>query len=136
MKTVRNSKRTLQGVLLAAALLLAASALAATGNKGHMELLSPATIGGTELSAGEYTLQWTGTGDQVQVQVLRGKKTVASALAHVTKLDKPVRGDSVMVVPNNNGGQAVSRINFSKKDFALELEGEGAGAAGAGGASR
>jgi hypothetical protein len=132
-----GKSHTLQGALLAVVLLLAASAFAsADNNKGHMALLNPATIGGTQLAAGEYTVQWTGTGDQVQLQVLRGKKTVASAPAHITKLERPAREDSVMVEPNDQGGHAVSRINFGKKDFALELEGEAGGAAGSSGSAK
>ena len=43
-----------------------------------MELLRPATIAGTQLSAGSYTVQWDGTGDQVQLHIFQGKKSVAS----------------------------------------------------------
>lgn len=101
-----------------------------------MELLHSASVGGTELPAGTYTVQWDGQGDQVQLQIFRGKKTVATASAHVVKVEHPVRDNSVVVVPDGNS-QSVSRINFSKKDFALELEMEGAGSgAGGSGASK
>lgn len=136
MEAVCSSNRTLKGILLTAVLLLAASAFAAANNKGHMALLNSATIGGTQLSPGDYTVQWTGTGDQVQLEVLRGKKTVATVPAHITKLDHPARQDSVLVEPNDQGGQAVSRINFGKKDFALELQNGAGGASGSSSSAR
>lgn len=109
-----------------AVILLSMGAFAAS--KGNMELLHPATLGGKQLPAGTYTVQWDGQGDQVQLQVFHGKKAIASGTAHVVKLDRAMAESSVVVVPNNDGTRAVSRINFGKKDFALELENEGAGA--------
>ena len=102
-----------------------------------MELLHPASVGGTQLKAGSYTVQWDGQGEQVQLQILQGKKTLATVPAHMVKIDHPMRDNSVMVTPNSDGSQSVTRINFSKKDFALELDGEGGSGSGAGaGASK
>ena len=132
MNAVMNLRGGLvKGFFLAALVALAGSAFASS--KGSMELLHPASVGGTQLPAGSYTVQWDGQGDQVQLQILQGKKTVATTAAHMVKVEHPLRDNSVMVVPNGNG-QSVSRINFSKKDFALELDTEGgaSGAAGAG----
>lgn len=136
MNAVVNSKNSLvKGFMLAALLAFAGTAFAAS--KASMDLLHPASVGGTQLAAGNYTLQWDGQGDQVQVQILKGKKTVATVSAHVVKVDHPVRDNSVMVTPNSDGSQTVTRINFSKKDFALEPDSEGAGSgSGAAGASK
>ena len=101
-----------------------------------MELLRPATIAGTQLSAGSYTVQWDGTGDQVQLQIFQGKKSVASTNAHVVKLEHPLRENSVVVVPSNDGSRSIARINFGKRDFALELQNEGAGSGAAAGAAK
>lgn len=131
---VNSAKGLLKGLVLVALLALAGNALAAT--KASMDLLHPASISGTQLPAGNYTLQWDGQGDQVQVQILQGKKTVAKVSAHVVKVDHPVRDNSVMVTPNSDGSQTVMRINFSKKDFALEPDSEGGSGSGAAGASK
>lgn len=135
MNAVINSRNGVVRVLFLAGLVaLAGSAFASS--KGSMELLHPASVGGTQLPAGNYTVQWDGQGDQVQLQILQGKKTVATTSAHMVKVERPMRENSVMVVPNGNG-QSVSRINFNRKDFALELDTEGAGSGAAGaGASR
>ena len=120
-----------KGLFLAALVAVAGSAFASS--KGSMELLHPASVGGTQLPAGTYTVQWDGQGDQVQLQVLHGKKTVATASAHVVKMERPVPANSIVVVPDGNGS-SVSRINFGNKDFALDLgtEGAGSGAASSG----
>jgi hypothetical protein len=129
-----SQKSFVKGLLLSAVVLLAGSAFAAS--KGSMELLRPATVAGTQLAAGNYTVQWDGTGDQVQLQIFQGKKPVASTNAHMVKLDHALAENSVVIVPNNDGTRSISRINFGKKDFALELNNEGAGSGAAAGAAK
>ena len=132
MNATNNS--FVKGVLLTAVVLLAGSAFAAS--KGSMELLKPATVAGTQLPAGNYTVQWDGQGDQVQLQIFKGKKPITSASAHVVKLEHPLPENSVVVTPNTDGSRSISRINFGKKDFALELSDEGAGSGASGGAAK
>lgn len=47
-------------VLIGFAMLLTANAFAA--NKGSMQVQSPVMVGETQLPAGDYTVQWEGTG--------------------------------------------------------------------------
>jgi len=124
----------LKGIFLTAALLVSAGAFASS--KGSMELLRPATVAGTQLPAGTYKVEWDGQGDRVQLQIFQGKKAVASTSAHMVKLEHPVHDNSVVVVPNNDGSRAVSRINFGNKDYALELDNEGAGSGAGAGAAK
>jgi len=123
-------KRSMKGILLAGVLLLAGSALAAS--KGTLELQEPATLAGTQLKGGTYTVRWEGTGDQVQLKIYQGKKEVASTSAKMVMLDKPVDRDALLIRRNDDGTLAVTRINFGGKKFALELSGDGGGAGGAG----
>jgi len=123
----------LKGILLAGALLLAGSAFAAS--KGPLELQEPATVAGTQLKTGTYTVQWEGTGDQVQLKIYKGKKEVASTSARVVTLEKPVDRDATLLRRNDDGTLTVTRINFGRKNFALEISGDGGGS-GAAGASR
>jgi hypothetical protein len=126
-------KRNMKGILLAGVLLLAGSALAAS--KGPLELQEPASIAGTQLKSGVYTVQWEGSGDQVQLKIYQGKKEVASTSAKIVMLDKPVDRDATLIRRNDDGTLAVTRINFGGKKFALELSGDG-GSSGGAGASR
>jgi hypothetical protein len=128
-----KSKSSLKGILLAGALLLAGSAFAAS--KGPLELQEPATVAGTQLKTGTYTVQWEGTGDQVQLKIYQGKKEVASTSARVVTLEKPVDRDATLLRRNDDGTLTVTRINFGRKNFALEISGEGGGS-GSAGASR
>jgi len=134
VNAINSQKHFVKGLFLTAVILVAGSAFA--GSKGSMELLRPATIAGTQLPAGNYTVQWNGTGDQVQLQIFQGKKSVASTNAHVVKLEHPLRENSVVVVPSNDGSRSIARINFGKRDFALELQNEGAGSGAAAGAAK
>jgi len=128
-----NSKTSLKGVLLAVVVLLAGSAWAAS--KGSMDLQGPANLAGTQLKSGAYTVQWEGTGDQVQLKIYQGKKQVASTSANLVTLDKPSQFDQVVLQRNDDGTVTITRINFGKKNFALEINSDGGGS-GAAGAAR
>jgi hypothetical protein len=128
-----KSKLSLKGALLAGMLLLAGSALAAS--KGPLELQETASVAGTKLKSGTYTVQWEGTGDQVQLKIYQGKKEVVSTSARMVTLDKPAALDGTILQRNDDGTMTVTRINFGKKNFALEISGDGGGS-GSAGASR
>ncbi len=132
MNATLNLKRSLKGTLLAGVILLAGSALAAS--KGPLELQHPTSVGGKQLASGSYTVQWEGTGDQVQLKVYQGKKEVASTSARMVTLEKPLQSDATLVHQNDDGTMSLARINFGGKKFALEIGGDGggSGAAGAG----
>lgn len=127
-----KSKHSLKGIVLAAVVLLAGSALAASN--GPLELQEPASIAGTKLKTGTYTVQWEGTGDQVQLKIFDGKKEVASTSARVVPLDKPLQRDATLLRRNDDGTLTVTRINFGKKNFALEINGDGGGSGASSGA--
>ena len=128
-----KSKYSLKGIVLAGVVLFAGSALAAS--KGPLELKEPASLAGTQLKTGTYTVQWEGTGDQVQLKIYDGKKEVASTSAKVVSLDKPLQRDATLLRRNDDGTLTVTRINFGGKKFALEISGDGGGS-GAAGAAR
>ena len=127
-----RSKHSLKGILLAGVLLLAGSALAAS--KGPLELQEPASVAGTRLKTGTYTVQWEGTGDQVQLKIYDGKKEVASTSARVVTMDKPLQRDGTLLRRNDDGTLTVTRINFGRKNFALEISGDGGGSGASSGA--
>ena len=127
-----KSRHSLKGIVLAGVVLLAGSALAAS--KGPLELQEAASVAGTQLKSGTYTVQWEGAGDQVQLKIYQGKKEVASTSARVVTLDKPLPRDATLLRRNDDGTLTVTRINFGKKNFALEISGDGGSSGGAGAA--
>ena len=132
MNATLNLKRSLKGILLAGVVLLAGSASAAS--KGPLELQETASVAGTQLKSGTYTVQWEGTGDQVQLKIYQGKKEVASTSARVVPLEKSLDHDAALLRRNDDGTLSVTRINFGGKKYALEISSDGGGSGGAGAA--
>jgi hypothetical protein len=120
MKVSKISK----GLLLGLTLLLATSVFAA--NKGPLQLNDPLTINGKQLAAGEYRLQWEGTGSSVELSILRGKTVVASVPARLVDLDRPAQADLTIVRMNADGSKALSEIRFGGKKYSLAIGNESA----------
>jgi hypothetical protein len=119
----------LKGLVLGAALLVASSAFAAS--KGPLQLSSSVNIAGKQLAAGDYTVKWDGAGPSVQVEIVKGKNTVATIPAQVVNLDHASSYDSAVISTNSDGSKSLSQIRFSGKKFALQV-GEGGGSSTAG----
>lgn len=132
MKAVFSSKLR-WALFLGAVVALAGSAWAA--NKGSLSLLHPTSVAGTKLPSGNYTVQWQGSGDQVDLKIFQGKKEVASTSAKVVQLNSPAAYDSAVVSSNDDGTATLSEIRFSGKKMALEVSSEG-GSGGAAGPAR
>ncbi|HEY1262419.1 MAG TPA: hypothetical protein VGF06_02785 [Terriglobales bacterium] len=120
-----------KGLVLGLALLLTTTAFAA--NKGSLQISDPTSVAGKQLAAGDYTVQWEGSGPSVEVSILKGKKVVATVPARVTSLDQASSYNSAVVTKSSDGGRTLSQIRFSGKKFALQIGDEGS--AGMGGNS-
>lgn len=121
-----------KGILVSAVVLLAVGAWAA--NKGSLDLQHPTNVAGKTLSTGHYTVQWEGTGDQVELKVYKGKNVVASFPARVIQLSSPPENNSAVVNRDSDGTTSLSQIRFGGKKLALQINGEGGGSGSAGGA--
>jgi hypothetical protein len=116
-----NASRSTKNIFLAAALLVATSGFAA--DRASLNLLDPTTVGGKQLPAGSYKLQWEGTGDQVELKISQGKNVVVTTPAHVVTLERPVPSNAVATARNTDGSTSLTRINFAGKKYALEITG-------------
>lgn len=115
---------------LASLVLFAVSAFAAS--KGSLALGHPTNVGGKQLASGNYTVQWDGSGDQVDLKVYLGKKEVASTSAHIVKIDQPANYDQTITSTGNDGSSSLKEIRFRGKNFALQVaEAGGASSSGA-----
>lgn len=101
------------------ALLLASSALAA--NKASLTLLNPATVNGTKLKAGDYKLEWDGTGPEVQVSIIQGRTVLAKVPAKVVDLTAPARDNAAILNRNDNGPNTLAGARFQGKKYALQI---------------
>ena len=115
MKFATGSKSLLMG----AALLLASSAFAA--NKASMQVQSPVTINGATLKPGDYTVEWNGSGSNVELSITRGKKVLAKVPARVVDLETASNSNATVIRRNDDGTNSLTGVRFGGKKFALEV---------------
>jgi hypothetical protein len=110
--------RVVKTVVLGLAVLLASSAFAS--NKGSLQVREAVEVNGQQLAPGDYQLRWDGTGSNVEVSFMQGKKEVAKASAKIVPLDKAYDYDTT-VLDRASGKAAVSELRFAGKKYALAL---------------
>jgi hypothetical protein len=115
MKFATLSKSLLMGM----ALLLAASAFAAT--KASLQLNNPVMVNGTTLKAGDYKVQWEGSAGSVELSIMQGKNVLAKVPAHVIELQTPAGNNAAVTRKNESGPNTLAGVRFQGKKFALEL---------------
>jgi len=115
MKFATISKSVVMGL----ALMLASSAFAAT--KASLNLQHPTIVNGTKLKAGDYKLEWDGSGPNVEVSIIQGKNVLTKVPAKVVDLSSPAQNSAAVVTVNGDGTSTLSGARFEGKRFALEL---------------
>ncbi len=118
MKTRMMSK----SLLLGTALLLATSAFAA--EKASLQFADRTTIGGAQLKAGEYKVQWEGDGPNVELTILQGKSVVAKAPARRIDTKNAAAHNTTVTKTNADGSLSLSQVQFSGKKYAFEIGGD------------
>jgi hypothetical protein len=111
--------------VLGLAVLLATGAFA-SNNKGTLNVQEAVQVNGQQLPAGEYQVRWDGSGSNVQLSIMQGKKEVAKTSARVVELEQKSPYDSA-VIDHNSGNASVSQLRFAGKKFALAIGGEASG---------
>jgi len=107
--------------VLGLAVLLATGAFAS--NKSTLNVQETVQVNGQQLPAGEYQVRWDGSGSDVQVSFMKGKKEVAKTSARMVELQEKSPYDSA-VVDHSGGTPTVSQLRFAGKKFALAIGGE------------
>jgi hypothetical protein len=105
-------------VFFGAAVLLASTGFAS--NKGSLQIREKVEVNGQQLAAGQYQLRWTGSGSDVEVSFMKGKKEVLKTAAKVVSLSEAPNFDAA-VVDHTNGKTAISQVRFAGKKFALVI---------------
>jgi len=108
--------------LVAAALLLSSSALAAENNKGTLHLSNKVSLEGKVLAPGTYKVEWQGNGPTVQVTIVKGKETVSTFSAHLTDQAVASRTDAYSTASSPDGSQSLTTIYFEGKKYTLQVE--------------
>jgi hypothetical protein len=107
-------------MVLGLALLLATGAFAS--NKTSLHFDETVDVNGQQLPAGNYQVRWTGTGSNLELSFMQGKKELAKASAKMVDLDNPSSSDAA-VIDHANGKAAISQIRFAGKKSAISLSG-------------
>jgi hypothetical protein len=114
-----------KGLLLGLALLLATSVFGAA-NKGSVQFPDPVTVSGKQLPAGDYSVKWDGNGPNVELNILKGNKVVATTPARLIDLSEKPGSDAAVVRRNDDGSRSLSEIHFGGKKYALAIGSESA----------
>jgi len=118
-------KSTLFSRIIFATLVLALTTsvfAASDSHKNSFEISAATQVNGTTLPAGEYTAQWEGSGPAVQVNILQGKKVVATAPAQVVTLDSKASDTHAEVLNGTKGERELKALQFAGKKVSLQLE--------------
>jgi hypothetical protein len=107
-----------KAAVLGLAIFVATGAFAA--NKATVHVDEAVEVNGQQLAAGDYQLRWEGTGSNVEVSFLKGKKEIAKTSAKEVDLGTASAYDSA-VIDHSNGKALVSEIRFAGKKMALSL---------------
>jgi hypothetical protein len=104
--------------VLGLAVLLASSAFAS--NKGSVQVRELVEVNGQQLTPGDYQLRWDGTGANVEVSFMQGKKEIAKTSAKVIDLQTASPYDAT-IVDHASGKATVSEVRFAGKKYALAI---------------
>jgi hypothetical protein len=113
-----NRNNLLKSLVLGLAVLLATSAFAS--NKGSLHVQEAVQINGQQLPAGTYQLRWDGSGSNVELSVLQGKKVVTKTTVKMIQLDQPANYDAAVI---DTSSHSVSQVRFAGKKYALAIGG-------------
>ena len=107
-------------MVLGLAVLLATGAFAS--NKGSLHVQETLQVNGQQLPAGDYQIRWEGTGSNVELSVMQGKKVVTKTPAKLVDLPNASANDAT-VVDRSSGSPALSEVRFAGKKYVLSLGG-------------
>jgi hypothetical protein len=107
--------------LLAFSALLATSAIAGNSNRGTLSVAETVTVGGKQLPAGKYQVEWTGTGPGVELSISDGRETVAKVPAQVLALAKAQPTSGYATNADQAGNKALTEIFFGGKKYELSI---------------
>lgn len=114
-------KTKLTAGLLTFSLLLAASAIAGNSNRGTLKVDETITVAGKQLPAGEYQVEWTGSGPTVEVSISGYKGSVAKVPAQLVPLKKAEPAGGYSTSTDQAGNRTLTGILFGGKKYQLSI---------------
>ncbi len=114
-----NAKNISKGLLLGASLFLATAAFA--GEKASVKLYEEVKVNGKTIAPGKYDVEWTGAGDQVQLNIRQGKETIATVPAKLTATKAAPVATGYSTKSETDGTKSLTSFFVAGKKYTLEL---------------
>jgi hypothetical protein len=125
-----KTKHFAKGLLFGAALVLASAAYA--GEKASVQIYENVKVNGKTLAPGKYDLNWEGNGNNVQLNIQKGKQTVATVPAQVETSASASTSTGYSTKKADDGSRALTGVFFSGKKYSLTLDQQAAAGAAPG----
>lgn len=103
--------------VMALALVLPVFAVAANKNSGKFDVPNRVQFQGKQLDPGTYKVEWNGNGPNVNVSILKGRKTIAEAPARL--LDQSFFSPAIVTHQNKDGKNVLDQIQLKNKEIDL-----------------
>src|SRR5208282_2262213 len=108
-------------LLAGSSLLFSASVFAGNGNKKTLHIDTAVTVDGKSLAPGDYKFEWSGTGPDVKVNILKGKETVASVSARVVSVANKNIQDGYSATAEKDGSHSLNTLFFAGDKYDLQV---------------
>jgi hypothetical protein len=121
MKSSRHFASFAIAALVLSTLVLSATMFAKDSNSGTFTLSDTARIGSTNLAPGTYKAEWSGSANDVKINILDHGKTVATAEGQLQDLNHPAPYSAVTLKVLSDNSKAVDTIQFNNRSESLKL---------------
>ena len=108
-------------LVVGSSLMVSASAFAGNSNKKTLHLYESVTLEGQQLPPGNYRFEWSGTGPDVKVDILKGKETVASVSARIVAVPVSNKVDGYSATDGKDGSHSLTTVFFNGDKYDLEM---------------
>ena len=102
--------------ILALMLVVPVALLAAPKNSASVTFPEAVTINGTQVPAGDYRVQWQGTGPAVEASILHGKQVVATAPATLVNAKNDYDG-AIETSDGQDNSKILDAIDWSNRSL-------------------
>lgn len=105
----------------AVSLLSAAGTFAAPSTKGNLKLYESVNVQGKQLPAGDYNLQWSGDGPNVELTIASGRRDVATVSAQVIPISEKNQTNGYASRRDPDGTSALTEIFFQGRSYEIRV---------------
>jgi hypothetical protein len=106
-------------------LLFSVCAFARDKNQHSVEIPDSVEVGGKQLPAGVYKVEWQGIGPEIQVHFVRAGQTVATSPGTLKTNDAHVVQDDVVINTTGANTKTLEEIDFAHNKESLVFEPSG-----------